>query len=218
MYHIVFQSDVGEPAAVCGFCKTAQDLQYADYVTKPMIWCDECGARIVLDIPLNYDFDLTEKNLPEVARSEVTIDKYHIGWTIRLGKYVSDPNTKFYKANALFIKRVLDRNLDDYQATRILTQEQIAEALLAVVRNYPDKRPIDQSTLDRLGIIKRGDDINIETMKSSDMDLSVECNSYDAMQPAKPYPTGMHLEHDGINVWLEVDTPRGIEYETYWGD
>lgn len=45
------------PMVRCPFCSNISeyDLQYEDYVTLPMLWCTECGARSVLDCDIHME-------------------------------------------------------------------------------------------------------------------------------------------------------------------
>lgn len=52
--------------AICPLCKYETDLQIQDYVDRPMIWCDNCGATIVLDITLEKALGIRKNKFNEV--------------------------------------------------------------------------------------------------------------------------------------------------------
>jgi hypothetical protein len=197
-------------------CGRTDVLQYTDYVVKPMIWCDSCGARVVLDIPLEREQITLGTEVDRPTIKNFSLSSY--GSDIRTEDFYS-PKTKFYKANAFKIKRVMNCALEQYRAPRLLTREEVCNLIpLVDVRDGPT-----QVMLGDLCIVERNDyELNDKFQEfgltEEDFWISVECDSYDVESPRIPYPEKFHTDHDGINVWLELEGPRGIEYCVYWGD
>ena len=206
-----------EPIGVCPFCHAFEkrNVQIEDYVERPMLWCDGCGARSVLDLPLEFEVAALDsdpvvetlgacedlKRLDPDAhprdhpahREEVKLDAY-----------------RFFRVPLLWIRRAVCAGLDRYRTTRALSQPELRRF---VASNY------DGSIQRELGLEKRKK--RLRDPHEVDLALGIECQSYNAEKPAVPYPPHFALDHDGIYAYLECSKgPDAAECfrVMYWGD
>jgi len=56
---------IGIDCVYCPFCNKWVDaensLQYDDYIIEPMLWCDSCGARAVLNFHGKANFNRNDE-------------------------------------------------------------------------------------------------------------------------------------------------------------
>lgn len=69
---VTWDEDIDELRALCPFCgdDSYDNLQWTDYVSHPMLWCDGCGATSVIDMTLDEmeDVNLTAPYLKGSVR------------------------------------------------------------------------------------------------------------------------------------------------------
>lgn len=121
----VFMADSQELCGARCFCMTedAEDgydvFQWSDYVTRPMVWCQNCGARSVICIDCPPDFEMKDGKATFIYPL-VTIDKvlstqlYSWKWTPELFKEHIDE----------FL--AIRRNKDLYYSKKIKAEEEFA--------------------------------------------------------------------------------------------
>lgn len=213
----------------CPFCnyKECNDVQWDDYVEKkPMLWCEGCGARSVLDMSLDDVRDIGD--LPEEEFERFTLE-----------------------VPLCFIERVSNMQLCTYTRKGFppLPQENVREFVEKVsVETLRKKCPShdydglhDDCKEGRCevcnemlkyscnigfnvygeGNVEGEDECEFRGGEKSDLidfGISMECNSYDVETPLVPYPKNFDLRHDGIYVYLQCVDGKGERFTTcYWG-
>ena len=182
---------------ICPWCKRGEDrnFQIADYVDKPMLWCDSCGARSVLDLDLEFSKE-------DVIRVDEVPPEFDIS-----PRDTADYG--FYLTNLLWIEKVMPRGLDSYKPTRKLNKDDIIRFIEC---SYDDK------IAQELGLENEScedeDDIALRTIN-----LGIKCQSFDVTRPRFPYPLMFDLSHDGGNICVQcIDKNKEVITVCYSGD
>jgi hypothetical protein len=205
MYCIVGEEDEG-CAVLCPFCGNVGELQHEDYVTAPMIWCDNCGARSVLKLPLdrgNVDFAGCERYEPSDLEI-VAFRKLH-----HHNSCTFETTTKYYKVPVEKIAFVANCELLPYKAgEKIPSLTDIAKLI---------ESDYSKDIVEELGLLECDDDeIGYSLYEPQHpLNLKVPCDSWNVVEPKVPYPKGFHTHHDGIEVGVELENGTVVYY---WGD
>src|SRR5579871_6806922 len=171
----------------CPFCHHRNEydnIEWEDYVEYPMLWCRSCGARAVLDPESYYTFN-ESLEVPPVS-IEIPL---------------------------LFIERACDSHMSDVCSSRRLTEEEMK----LLTHSYNDyKRQYDPKVIEQLGLrLYTQDELDeidhgssepdrLYSSRQSIMNVSVEINSYNVEEPAKPHTAYVDMSHDGVYVYLLV--------------
>lgn len=193
--------------------------QVGDYVTHPMIWCDKCGARFVVDDHLS-DGDTIKNSVLNDNDFEWTEQRLKL--KDKIMKYVEEnyDNIEEYKFSVVtfaFILKVVGNDHGNYYSSTPLTQEQIREF---VSSNY------DEDIVNKYNIQKcEWQCIDFTDTDGKPLDgnfkfnLALDCNSYDTGSPEVEYPPNTRLNHDGVYVHLWCKDSDGYTFEAcYCGD
>lgn len=195
--------------SVCPFCNFCAygAIQFEDYVDVPMLWCEECGARAVLDIDWNNDegadlYDLVKKCRRMKVNS--TPSTKHCDWID-----VSDaPNYIYHKTPLCWITRVVNNELSEFFSDAVPSDDSMKEFI---------KRDYDVEYGKSIGIHKRDsldeDEWNDETF----WNLSMVCESYNVCDVIKTY-SNCEIFHGGVYVYLKVKRGKTEECIRFWGD
>lgn len=195
---------------ICPFCHSfaPRNFQFDDYVDRPMLWCDKCPARSVLNLPIlqvvvGIDPTTTPYQLTKIG---TLLDIHRIDPTLDLSTIPDRPYI-FYYTTLLFIERIISSRLSDYT-----TPQPIDES---IVRQLIDSN-YDPELCVQHGIVKRSDHFDPDGI---DFNLSLTCASYNAELPKYPYPRNFELDHDGVYVYLQCRERDGrMVTIKYWGD
>lgn len=208
-----------EPIAVCPYCYSCRrgDFQIEDYVTKPMLWCSECGARCVTSLTMpSHNMSTASPQLPTVGEWRFVLMRCPLA-TVK-SKDLNLEHYLFYCVSLLKIMRVMNAELSEFTADRSLSQGWIRDF---VEGGYNEEFGLMLGIKKRTGKYPAYEDEDTEV----DMSLSLDCRSYNAALPKNPYPSNYELRHDGVYVNLECrKLPR--DYQScsdiirvcYWGD
>lgn len=217
--------------AGCGAFGIADGFELDDYVTKPMLWCDSCGARCMFDTTCDelLRTDPYYINVPGRVKKLGHISLFfkmypHLESKIKNKIYTEENinNSKiFYEVNLLKINRVVNWKLVHY----IKSAEEFVKCINSNISlptpSQEDLRRFIASNYDK----KIADEIGLNDAWITDtslMQLGIECGTYNAERPIRPYPKNFYLDHDGVYVNLECscirDKKEKILYENYWGD
>jgi hypothetical protein len=187
----------GEGEALCPFCnresEEMESIQTQDYVEWPMLWCDHCGARGVLDPASMRKFDAAQEQLKgdETCTVEIPL---------------------------LFIERMSDYRMCDLASARALSPEE----MVTLTKAYDsEERCFDPEVLKVLQCTPRPDGYHDddEALKRTVMNVSVPVNSYNVIAPAVAHTADVHYDHDGVEVFLQVVDLAGARHMIkYWGD
>lgn len=187
----------------CPFCHHRgeyETIQWEDYVEYPMLWCDKCGARAVLDPKSYHEFNNAENEPPDCV--EIPL---------------------------LFIERAVDSAMAMVKSTVPLTEEQMVLLTHSGGEAYHkyDKKVRAQLGLtkrkdedfDDMIRYDHTDEKPDNAFRRELFNVSVAINSYNAEKPSKPHTAKVSLDHDGIYVFLQVVELDGTKSMiVYWGD
>ena len=200
----------------CPYCFHGNNnVVFNDYVDMPMIWCDGCDARCVLNMSL--DVNKTEMTkLEKIGNLTELLDKhpelkYNIDNNLNSTKYHKDyPENlneyEFYYVELLFIEKVINSKLSHYNVDNILDD--------ITIRNFIDSN-YDKNLMEKYNITKVKE-IHYDKLNYN---LSLECNSYSATKPVNSYPKNFNMNHDGPSIFLKCkDSNNNIIYTSYCGD
>lgn len=190
----------------CPFCLVWHEntMQYTDYVTHPMIWCDNCWARAVID-PLSVKFVHEQGNpvnhLTGDSRAYVC-DLYKI---IRISNcrsvalcYTEEDKTE--EEREILLRRLFS---EDIPYNRLKE--------FGLKRRGKGKKALDC-------VCENDGEPNHETLACS-LGCSFPVNSYNTEEPEIPYPENFSLAHDGICIYLDCQDKQGkLHRVVYWGD
>lgn len=152
-----------EYCLICGFCNELSDLVDYDYVTKPMLWCNGCGSRSILDLDLsqqktNEGYDLSTMEKISDTKTRNLLDnmkcKYN-PYNLSIEEIKRDSTELFY-VPSLYITRVIGDNMMRYRATREIGQENINEVLNShymTEKNYIWGE-FDKNLMEKYGVVK----------------------------------------------------------------
>lgn len=221
--------------AVCPFCNCISKeanyedlLWYFDYVDQSMIWCDGCKARAFLDVSVKMLTLLDHEDpspSPSPSYDEIKqreewitnniVDAKEVPQELVskiMKKYEDDiKQIRFFRVKVLFITRIKNFQLLHYTAKDPVPEENISKWIKLNSYNYHVNEYTDGSVF---GMIEKSEDND----NYQEFNVSLPCNSYNAKNPAKPYPEGFELPHDGMYVCCEVLHHGIIRYYKYWGD
>ena len=214
----------------------SSNLQYMDYVDHPMIWCDGCSGRMILNLTIDDIYNMKSscleiKNLPFKLSLKELKKNYNLNkiekeinnfWDVPYDfnsvdypdqKPITIKDFNFYNIDLLFIKKVINNDLIDYCSNYDITQDQIYE----LIQNNYSKEIIDKYNIYKKKYNNYHDNNISELFKKPH--LWLECNSYNTENPEKEYPKNFHLDHDGVYVYTEcIDSKGNIIYSKYCGD
>ena len=191
----------------CPFCKSVSgnNVIFSDYVTLPMLWCDACGARSVLDMQLKFndehgldligDMNELKHTHPDLNYNIDSLDKY----------ILEDINVyKYYYVNLLFIEKVTNGQLSDYNSDILLERDDVCKFIES---NYSDE-------------LKSNLNLTYITLNDNDPTFTVylACDSYNSVNPLISYPTNFSMAHDGCCIYLQCNKGGESFCVTYWGD
>lgn len=229
---------------VCTATLDIQDLQIDDYITHPMIWCEECSGRYFLDICTTED--VTEfmdcLMLDSSMKKKIGIVKDYFAGKCNESEY----EYPVYKIPICYIKEVAGSNMCNFHAECKLNKNEIDELGNAGVFKLFSYDVKDIDNIDSMNIIcklmkkykvtlyiENYMNNSIEFVKSYDIPLKnisnhdnycicenimIECNSYNVENPVTPYPNYLYTNHDGVTVTCRIIS-QGIEkIVSYWGD
>ena len=188
----------------CPFCHHIDEtgsIVWEDYVEYPMLWCDKCGARAVLD-PVSY-YTWNESTTLCTEPIEIPL---------------------------LFIERASDSHMSDLICDRMLNDEEMKilsngwdnshrEYDINVLETLGIK-VLDQDEIDELDHNPGSDNVdNVIEQRSKIMNISVPVKSYNVSEPSIPHEVNVDLSHDGVYVYLLVHRLDGEKRViSYWGD
>ncbi len=194
-----------EPECIlfCPYCLCIEEnnCQYIDYVDKPMLWCGYDCARCVLDLPLDIT-NVEIKKLEKIGNiNDLKIKHQELNYN-----NIKNNNYEFYYVNLLFIEKVINSKLAHYTVNETLDDNIIRDFIKS---NY-DKQMMKEYNIAKIKNIC-DDKINFN--------LSIDCNSYNAVKPSQPYPKNYDMGHDGPSIYLRcLDKDNKIIYVSYCGD
>lgn len=229
--------------SVCPFCEVCAYgfIQFEDYVDIPMLWCQECCAKGVLDIGWKNAGDDLYDLVKKCERVDVDVD------VVPTTDYCSwlDPKTygghySYYKVPLYWIFRVVNNELSKFSCHDVLSDDLVKEF---VRRNYDEeygkKVGIFQRELPDEGdtylkwkkevcIEESPDDFGSHSKWKEEMwvdswkeygfwNLSMICDSYSVSDVSKAY-SGCELRHDGIYVYLKIQKDGKEECIRFCGD
>ncbi len=193
----------------CPYCGEIEELEYYDYVDRPMIWCwGDCEARCILNMPLEYAnyfldgignikyADPADKILFKLFHDSVLVNDPPF-------EYDKEKYDRCYKIELLFIRRIVTSELAEYAAKQQIPEENVRELV---------ENKYEQSLIDKFNIMK------VDEKNKDDFNVSINCNSYNISRPENPYPQNIDLGHDGIYMFCEVVYNGEQYYYKYWGD
>jgi hypothetical protein len=203
-----------DPAGmICSFCGSWGEYNYQedDFVTIPMLWCDGCGARSLLDVPRTEDsavadLDAVVANCEEVDKEEVLL-KAASGLTKERSRQL-----RFFWIPCFWIRGVVGSNTSNYRqaGSEKPTEQELRELI---------ESRFDPAVMKRVGVRNATEREMWDSDDERPLDLALPCESYDAESPRVPYPAGMDLRHDGSSVHLLASRgERGEPFPArYWG-
>lgn len=236
-------ADLEEGYLYCGQCRKVRDgddLQYSDYVTEPMIWCDECGARSVIDHSVVDGPGIDEKKAqvddPE-ALEGVAKEAYTAllaAWEAKAGNETDNKadaangdgdearktapggdKVRFLRLPLAKIHKVVPLYLSDYTSS---TPASLAQLQEFVLWKYSDEVAAKFGFTPRAKVGGHYADFD-DTPVATRYNMGIVIDTYDANEAIKACP-GIDMSHDGCYIYLQcVDSATGELYDfTYWGD
>lgn len=211
----------------CPFCdhKEYNDVQWDDYVEKkPMLWCEGCGARSVLDMSpddVRRIYDLPEEEF-ERFTLEAPLCFIERVSNMQLCRYTKESPPLPQESVREFVGKVDCHTLwnkcpsHDYDGLHYDCKEGRCEVCNEILKHegvgfnvYGEGNSEGEDECEfRCG----------EKSELIDFGISMECNSYDVESPRIPYPKNFNLMHDGIYVYLQCVDSKGERFTTcYWG-
>lgn len=186
------------------------------YSTHLMIWCDECGARSVIDTRDKKELkDIDLKSILSGAdRSSNGYD--NLEFDINNGNDV-----KIYEVHVCYILRVSNVDLEkrmaytqDYDKIKELVRTGGGDGDNFVSYNHLyDVRSMSYKSAES------DDDTKEKTVYYLPFSLYLKVDSYDVMSPKEPYPPNFDTSHDGRCIYLDCLDAAGNEFRAeYDGD
>ncbi len=194
-----------EPECIlfCPYCLCVEEgnCQYIDYVDKPMLWCGGDCARCVLDLSLDVT-NIEIKNLEKIGNiGDLKIKHPEFNYN-----NIKNNNYEFYYVNLLFIEKVINSKLVHYNVNEILNDD--------IIRDFIESN-YDKKIMEKYNIMKIKDIYDDKV----NFNLSIDCNSYNALKPSQPYPQNYDMSHDGPSIYLKcLDLNNKIICTSYCGD
>jgi hypothetical protein len=183
--------------AICPFCNfkwtsgfeyTPDDpgsmIDYGEYVTIPMLQCNNCSAHSFIDAPAEHGYADEDG-------------------TIYISKYQKSGDG--YLFPLIKVQRVIDNNMLEYITDTKLTDEQVIELMKC---NY------NTELLNKYNITKLRPSDSIEdiVLDTNNFNISLPCNSYNVEQPEIPYPKEFDPSHGGIYIKVLLEGDRIAYY------
>jgi hypothetical protein len=168
-----------------------EHIQWSDYVTTPMVWCDSCGARSVICIHCQPEIEVTE--LGEGRRTVV------------------------YNYPLMKVEKVLNTQLYSWQWTKELADLYLSDFLKFrqdPKMYYNDALKAEKEFAARIGLKSRDDE---EDIGFDDLwDIAPIIDSLDGQKP----PIPLDMRHDGTNVYFLCyhEACQNRVVVRYWGD
>jgi hypothetical protein len=195
--------------STCPFCNDTREgnLQITDYVDYPMLWCNGCDARSVLD-PDAYD---------KYERDMRDCETMHAASTRDLGQ---PPDDTPVEANIplLWIARMCDSHMYRVRSTRALT----ADEMNRLIHSYSLKKHdnwYDPAVVESMGCEDREESPWYGSNTNTVMNVSVPVGSYNVETPSVSYGPNVDTSHDGTYVFLQVVKMDGSDQViSYSGD
>lgn len=207
-------------------CENGNHLQFDDYVDLPMLWCDSCGARCVLDITINDIHQMLMCENPIVPKSIVHKQAYikYVTATLMNDHQCCDninnnrTEVCYYFVDLLHIKKVVNFDLDRFKPKESHTPSQ-DDLFKLIESNY------DSLIADKLGLEYVDENYIYDFIMDDEKPLKyiqkmgIICNSYNSQRPSVKYPSNFELSHDGVYVYMECIKHNGDAIVVkYWGD
>ena len=196
----------------CPYCNSFSDLQYEDYIEYPMIWCDTCGVRCILNTK-KYDdmYDMYDSNLTLYNLYKQYFNLYYE--KIKYDDMNDTDNMIYYiKVDLMKIIGIKDPTLSDYIALEVMPVEDV---FTFVNSGYSDIKLITKYKITKLNTEEDGFDYIIKYRNIS----YIPCDTYDVFDNATLIPKNFRYCHDGVYFKVKCINNKGdIIYTKFWGD
>jgi hypothetical protein len=172
----------GDIMATCPFCNVKNkrvEIMDDDYITMPMLWCNNCGARAFIDgiHDDNHDYLSSPNYKPrEDIKCEYTTSCYK------------------YTFPLLKIVRVVDHKMNRYITDMKLTDEQVIE----IMQNKYSKELKEKYKLKK----------NKDSKGNPNFNFSLPCDSYNIQDEKISYPDEIDLSHDGVYIRVLLENGK----------
>lgn len=216
-------------------------LEIEDYVQHPMLWCDDCGALVIL---LKDTVKMVSKEYIESKNPNYFNNKEH-------KEILDNPKSKFVSVTNAFIKKFTPNSLSCFESKKQLSSDETS--LFSEKWNKFESvcKPKMHEELDRIfneqsktyqeymnllinceneqikiflnsneTAVKYGiTHSNFNTDDRTILNISVDVNSYDINKPTIPYVQSIKTHHDGCHIYVLCENEKGEEFtSTVWGD
>lgn len=209
----ILSHDYGIGFSICPNCNIlGEGLIDDDYVSHPMIWCDECGSQFIIDAPL-------EDYLDKYKIDNIKLNKENIKQLKKLLNDTTNNNDieelkqSFYTFNLMYVKQLINNDLSYYYSNKLISQENINKFIDS---NY------DNNLRRELKIKKiKLEDIDPEFIINNTkyFNIAIDCESYNIHNPKNKYPYNFSLTHDGTYIYYKcIDTNNNTVFGYYGGD
>ncbi len=215
---------------LCPLCNyiddSYEDLQIEDYVTQPMLWCDNCGCRLVLDLKHNYDDNYDYNYNTENLLFNVSEEVKDIFENIIIEDNIQNP--LIFGIPLVKIHKVVNRDLYKYgvKESQSLSQKELIKFINSDfdLENNPKfyKKPKKKEDYYKPTSDSEDLGIFIDTPdRIIDFDVGLIIDDYNVDKVNEICPK-LDLSHDGRCVYLQCYSNEGENGElyqmTYWGD
>lgn len=228
------------------FCNDSRDcskkyvyLEIEDYVEHPMLWCDDCGALIIL---LKDTIKMVSKEYIETKNPNYFNNKEH-------KEILNNPKNKFVSVRNAFIKKFTPTTFLRFESKRQLSSDEtslfseewnrcesdieiktelnILEEQYKTYEMYLNSKTKYKN--ERIKTFLETNEIVVKygILMSNDnhaddrtiLNISVDVNSYDINKPAVPYVQSINTNHDGCHIYVLCENEKGEEFTSMvWGD
>lgn len=196
---LYYEPEFGDFFLKCPFCDQLpcdDSFQCESYSDRPMLWCDNCGARSFLSV--------TEDEINAIEK----LDKTSLKTISKEVKIYGSRNTEKkrvveFEYDLLFVNKIINYELLRFKIEKDIPEKKVRKF---VESNY------NKSLAQKYGI---REDEECGDVQSNNFKLSVTCNSYNTEEPSVSYPKNFPLDHDGVHVYCLCS--NNIKC-SYWGD
>lgn len=180
---------------ICPSCGSCEEPWYEDYVSHPMLLCDECEGYFVIDIFSRQEIDPSPEEL-----AVFMADREERGLC------------RLYSCDLYKIIRVSNYQICDFEQTE-KSDDQIIRKFIQEQCDQKFPVNIDAEILSGYNLKRRQDE------ECENVSCFLPVNSWNLHEPEIPYPENFILDHCGMFIYMDCQNSKGeIHRVSLWGD